>query len=165
MLLALVVWLGGIIFFAFVVAPNLFSMLDTQIAGNVVRRDLMFLHPIGLASGLVFLICSAVYSRLNSGRWRPFALANLLVLLMLVFTLVQARLMPRMDAVRTVIHISEIDSPSASYMADQLSMTKEQLRTAAQADFDRLHRWSTRLEGGVLLLGLVVVGLTARRLS
>jgi hypothetical protein len=29
--------------------------------------------------------------------------------------------------------------------------------------FDRLHAWSTRLEGGVLFLGLGVVILTARR--
>jgi hypothetical protein len=30
-------------------------------------------------------------------------------------------------------------------------------------EFDRLHAWSTRLEGGVLLLGFGVVILTARR--
>jgi hypothetical protein len=32
-----------------------------------------------------------------------------------------------------------------------------------RAEFDRLHAWSTRLEGGVLFLGLGVVILTARR--
>jgi hypothetical protein len=32
-----------------------------------------------------------------------------------------------------------------------------------RAEFDRLHVWSTRLEGGVLFLGLGVVALTARR--
>jgi len=31
--------------------------------------------------------------------------------------------------------------------------------------FNALHAWSTRLEGGVLLLGLVVVYLTAQQLS
>jgi hypothetical protein len=30
-------------------------------------------------------------------------------------------------------------------------------------EFDRLHAWSTRLEGGVLFLGLGVAMLTARR--
>ncbi len=43
MLLSLVVWIGGIIFFAFVVAPTVFkpSILPThQLAGNVVSRSL-----------------------------------------------------------------------------------------------------------------------------
>jgi hypothetical protein len=35
--------------------------------------------------------------------------------------------------------------------------------SSGRAEFDRLHEWSTRLEGGVLFLGLGVVILTARR--
>jgi hypothetical protein len=34
-----------------------------------------------------------------------------------------------------------------------------------RAEFDRLHVWSTRLESAVLILGLAVMYLTARRLS
>jgi hypothetical protein len=34
-----------------------------------------------------------------------------------------------------------------------------------RAEFDDLHAWSTRLEGGVLLLGIGVAILTARRFS
>jgi hypothetical protein len=34
-----------------------------------------------------------------------------------------------------------------------------------RVQFNALHAWSTRLEGGVLLLGLVVVYLTAQQLS
>jgi uncharacterized membrane protein len=166
MLLALVVWVGGIIFFAFVVAPSLFSMLPTpEMAGDVVRRDLIFLHLMGIASALVFLTCSLIYSRVKSGRLKPFALANLLVVLMLVLTLIlQFRIMPRMDTFRRTIHATH-DSASASYLAEQLSMTKEQAQATAQGEFDRLHQWSTRLEGGVLVLGIVVVGLTAKRFS
>jgi hypothetical protein len=32
----------------------------------------------------------------------------------------------------------------------------------ARMEFDRLHGWSTRLEQGVLLMGLVLIYLTAR---
>jgi hypothetical protein len=32
-------------------------------------------------------------------------------------------------------------------------------------EFNRLHHWSTRAEGTVLILGLAVIWLTARRLS
>jgi hypothetical protein len=34
-----------------------------------------------------------------------------------------------------------------------------------RVEFNRLHEWSTRLESGVLLLGLAVIFLTSRRLS
>jgi hypothetical protein len=34
---------------------------------------------------------------------------------------------------------------------------------ARRIEFNRLHVWSTELEGGVLILGLGVVVLTARR--
>ena len=36
---------------------------------------------------------------------------------------------------------------------------------ARRVEFNRLHVWSTRLESAVLLLGLAVIFLTARRLS
>jgi len=37
MLLSLIVWIGGLIFFAFVLAPTAFHVLpSTQLAGNVV---------------------------------------------------------------------------------------------------------------------------------
>jgi len=42
MLLSLVIWIGGLIFFAFVLAPTVFnpSVLPTrQLAGNVVSRS------------------------------------------------------------------------------------------------------------------------------
>jgi hypothetical protein len=36
---------------------------------------------------------------------------------------------------------------------------------ARRIEFNRLHDWSTRTEGGVLFLGLVVVALSARRFA
>jgi hypothetical protein len=39
------------------------------------------------------------------------------------------------------------------------------LDNPARAQFDALHVWSTRVEGAVLLLGLVTIYLTARSLS
>jgi hypothetical protein len=36
---------------------------------------------------------------------------------------------------------------------------------ARRVEFNRLHQWSTRLESAVLLLGLGVLYLTARRLN
>ena len=89
MLLSLVVWIGGIVFFAFVLAPTVFSVLPTHpLAGNVVNRSLFLLHWIGLACGLVFATTSMIDARVMNGVAQPFAARNLLVYLMILLTLV-----------------------------------------------------------------------------
>jgi uncharacterized membrane protein len=148
MLLALVVWLGGLIFFAFVLAPTLFSVLPSRhLAGSVVGRSLGTLHWMGIISGIVFLLCSLIYNRLSRGTPGALSVRHVLICLMLALTLTsQFGIMPRMDSIRASIG-GEIDAAP--------------LDSPARAQFDALHVWSTRVEGGVLLLGLVVVYLTA----
>jgi hypothetical protein len=139
MLLALIVWIGGIIFFAFVLAPTLFGVLPTtKLAGDVVNATLGKLHWMGLVSGVVFLICSLLYNWQKHVQLRPFALSHIFVVLMLVFTTIsQFGITPRMRELRS--------SPG---LMDS---------STGRAEFDRLHAWSTRLEGGFLFLGLGVV--------
>ncbi len=145
MLLALIVWIGGIIFFAFVLAPTLFGVLPTtKLAGDVVNATLTKLHWMGLISGGVFLIASLLYNWQKYVQLRPFALSHIFIVLMLAFTMVsQFGITPRMRELRS--------SPSIMESA------------SGREEFDRLHAWSTRLEGSVLFLGLGVVVLTARR--
>jgi len=144
MLLALIVWIGGIIFFAFVLAPTLFGVLPTtKLAGDVVNATLTKLHWMGIISGVVFLICSLVYNWQKYVQARPFMASHIFVVVMLVFTMIsQFGVTPRMRELRS--------NPA---IMDSLG----------RAEFDDLHTWSTRLEGGVLFLGLGVVILTARR--
>jgi len=144
MLLALIVWIGGIIFFAFVMAPTLFGVLPTtKLAGDVVNATLAKLHWMGLVSGVVFLIASLLYNWQKYIQLRPFMLGHVFVVLMLAFTMIsQFGITPRMRELR-----------SSPVIMDSVS----------RAEFDDLHAWSTRLEGGVLFLGLGVVILTARR--
>jgi uncharacterized protein DUF4149 len=145
MLLALIVWIGGIIFFAFVMAPTLFGVLPTtKLAGDVVNATLTKLHWMGLGSGVVFLICSLLYNWQKHVQLRPFALSHSFIVLMLAFTIIsQFGITPRMRDLRSSPAMME--SP------------------AGRAEFDHLHAWSTRLEGGVLFLGLGVAVLTVRR--
>ncbi|MGZ4730942.1 MAG: DUF4149 domain-containing protein [Terriglobales bacterium] len=150
MLLALIVWLGGVIFFP-VVAQTAFSVLPTRhLAGSVVGRSLGILHWMGVISAVVFLASSLLLSRLSSGEAHWFATRNVLICMMLLLTLIsQFGIIPRMDAIRASIgkiDAAPVDSP-------------------ARLQFDGLHHWSTRIEGGVLLLGLVVAYLTARSLN
>jgi uncharacterized membrane protein len=148
MLLSLVCWIGGLIFFAFVVAPTAFSVLPTShLAGNVVGRSLSKLHWIGLISGIVFLVSSLLHSRFTDGTAHVFAARHVLLCLMLALTLIsQFAIIPRMDALRA--SLGEVRSVP--------------LDNPERVQFDALHVWSTRVEGAVLLLGLVVVYLTAR---
>ena len=76
MLLSLVIWIGGLIFFAFVLAPTVFNpeILPTrQLAGNVVNRSLSILHWMAICCGLVFAITSMIDSCVVNGVAEPFA--------------------------------------------------------------------------------------------
>ena len=148
MLLSLVVWIGGLIFFAFVLAPTAFSVLPTtHLAGNVVGRALSKLHWVAIVSGIVYLISSLLYSRLTDGTAHVLAARHVLLCLMLALTLVsQFGIMPRMDILRASLG----------------EVTSVPVDNPDRVQFDSLHVWSTRVEGVVLLLGLVVVYLAAR---
>jgi hypothetical protein len=72
------------------------------------------------------------------------------MLIMLALTLIsQLSVIPRMDALRQEMGVIDNVTPSDS----------------RRIAFNRLHIWSTDLEGGVLVLGLGVVALIARRLD
>jgi uncharacterized membrane protein len=149
MLLSLVVWVGGIIFFSFVVAPAVFSGIlpSHDLAGKIVGRSLGALHWIGLSSGLVFLAASLIDSRIANGFARPCAVRNILIALMMLLTAISLfAVTPKMDALKANMGI--IDNIS--------------LADSRRIDFDRLHQWSVRLEVAVLLLGLGAIYVTAR---
>jgi uncharacterized membrane protein len=148
MLLALVIWVGGIIFFSFVVAPALFSVLPTRnLAGLVVTRALGALHWIGIVCGGVFLICSVLDAHASTGSWQATAARNVLVFGMVAVTLVsQSVVGARMAALRAAM--GEIDSIP--------------LTDPRRIAFNQLHRWSTGLETAVLILGLAAIYAMAR---
>lgn len=147
MLLSLVVWVGGIVFFA-MLAPTAFHVLPSRLlAGTLVGNLLTKLHWIAIVSGIVYLISSVAYSRITDGTAHAFALRHVLICLMLALTLAsQFWITPRMVALRA--QVSSFDTTTT-------------LNSPARVQFDALHVWSTRVEVTVLLLGLLVVYLTA----
>lgn len=151
MLLALVVWIGGIIFFAAAVAPTVFKVLPTRhLAGAVVTRSLGILHGMGIVCAIVFLFASMLHWYSARGAAHPLAPRHLLVYIMLALTAIsQFVVSAKMAALRAAM--GEIDLVP---IAD-----------ARRIAFNQLHAWSTRLESGILILGLIVLFLVARRLS
>jgi hypothetical protein len=146
MMLSLGIWLGGIVLFA-VLAPTAFSVLPTRhLAGSIVGPMLSKLHWIGLISGIIFLISSLSYSRIATGDVHALSARNLLLCIMLVLTLIsQFGITSRTAALRS--SMGEIDNVPPS--------------DPARLEFNALHAWSTRLEVGVLILGLAVLYRTA----
>jgi uncharacterized membrane protein len=140
-LLALVVWVGGLVFFAFVLAPVAFHVLPSaHEAGLVVGGTLVWLHRIGVVCGGVFLAATLLSGRRN---WLQMGL----VAFMLAITVyLQASVLPRMERDR------------ASVGGDITAVVPG---NAARADFDRLHPLSEKLEGAALFAGLGVVCLLA----
>ena len=150
MLLALSIWLGGLIFFPVVAQTAFLALPSTHLAGLVVRSSLLKLHWMALASGFVFLASSLIYNRTMHGSFRAFELRHLLVVLMLALTAIsQFKIIPRMDTLRT--SVGEI----ASLTSDN----------PIRLQFDSLHVWSTRIEQTVLVLGLIVLYCTSRRIG
>ena len=152
MLLSLVVWLGGLIFFAFVLAPTAFSpgLLPTRhLAGSIVGRSLDRLHYMAIVSGIIFLIASMLYSRMASGNARPLAARHILIVLMLLLTVIsQFAISPKMHAIRAEVGVIDNVPPDSPL----------------RLEFDRLHMWSEKFEVAVLLLGLVALYMTAQAL-
>jgi uncharacterized membrane protein len=147
MFLSVVIWIGGIIFFA-IMAPTAFHVLPTRLlAGTLVGNLLTKLHWIAIVSGVVYLISSLAYSRVTDGTAHVFAVRHVLICLMLALTLFsQFWITPRMITLRT--QVATFDTAATR-------------NDPARMLFDALHIWSTRVEVTVLLLGLAVIWMTA----
>jgi Domain of unknown function (DUF4149) len=150
LLLSLAVWLGSLVFFAVVAQIAFATLPSSHWAGLMVRDSLVHLHAIGLGCGAVFLACSAIYNRAVLGRVGVLAANHIAVLTMLVLTtLSQFRIIPRMDVLRESV-------PGIALLAPD---------NPVRMQFDSLHVWSVRVETAVLVLGLMGLYSLAVRLS
>jgi uncharacterized membrane protein len=143
--LALGTWVGSIIYFSFAVAPALFATLSSRDqAGAVVGIALGRLHHFGEIAGVLYIVAGLGLARSPRVFIQPAVVA---VIAMLVFTFIsQHRVTPRMAQLRTQMVSVDATPPD----------------NPLRAEFDRLHKVSVRLEGSVLLLGLIALFLAAR---
>jgi uncharacterized membrane protein len=144
-LLAIVVWVGGLVFFAFVLAPTAFRVLpSTHDAGTIVGATLRLLNQLGHACGFLFLFAT-IYPWLRTGaRERRILIGEMiLVVLMIAATMyVQAAIIPAMERDRIAVG-GDIDAAPPG--------------NPSRLDFERLHPLSEKVEGAALLLGIGVV--------
>lgn len=141
-LLALALWVGGIVFFLAVANVAFKSMPDAHLAGIIVRGSLLALHRIGLFAGVAYLFFTlALLATHDSHPVR--AIEIVLVVSMMALTLyLQQSVLPHMET-------------------DRLTLGGDVQATApdlpAHRHFDRLHALSTRLEGTILLEGIALL--------
>ncbi len=146
----MVAWVGGLAFFAFVVAPVAFQRLASpHEAGLVVGGTLRILHWIGLIGGSVFCVATAIlWLRAEVPARAGFAAETALTLVMLAITAYsQFSILPTMEQDRALAG-GEIETAA--------------MTNPARQDFERLHTLSERLEGLVFFCGLGVVLFLAR---
>jgi uncharacterized membrane protein len=148
-LLTLVVWVGGLIFFAFVEAQVAFHIMGTAPPfGALIAGSIGALNTMGQYCGALFALSTLVLASRAATTNRKLLLAQvLLIILMMADTaVVQLHIVPAMERDR-INAGGEIDAIPPD--------------NPARSDFDRLHALSERVEGTALLLGLGVVILMA----
>jgi Domain of unknown function (DUF4149) len=149
-LLSMVVWAGGLIFFAFVLAPTAFHTLPTvHLAGAMVGASLKVFDVLALVCGFVFLGVTALMFRGAAIRIRgryemEFLLAGVMVL---GTAYIHWNVIPAMDA----------DMAQVGGDIDKVEITNP-----TRMHFEKLHVRSERVESVVLLLSLGVLFLMSR---
>jgi len=143
--LALGAWIGAIAYFAGVVTRGAFAVLASRDeAGLLVGFTLGGLHLMGLIAAAIFVGASVALTKSLRAFVEP---AVLCVLVMAVLTIAsQNYVIPKMEVLR-----GQMGSVAATPESDP-----------RRAEFDRLHAASVRIEGGVLVVGLIGLFLASR---
>jgi hypothetical protein len=146
--LALIVWLGGEIFFPIVAAITFNTLIpDTHTAGTIVGQLLRILHGMGLVSGMVLLALLALAPAWRLCKPRAVLAPMVLVVLMIACTVYsQYGIMPAMERDRRAAG-GAIDTNDAS--------------NAITIHFNKLHNRSELVEEAILVMGLATVVLVS----
>ena len=144
-LIALILWVGEVVFFSFVAAPSLFRIFPPAEAGRAVGAIFPTYYRIGYACGGVLLVGSLVFIRGGAlGAW--WTVNSLLSAVMLAATLYAGTvILPRATVLRPQIHGAEAPQD-------------------VKDEFQRLHGLAVTLNGAVLMCGLAVSAITAASL-
>jgi uncharacterized membrane protein len=144
-LLSIAFWIGGMAFFSFLAAPSIFKVLPRQDAGNVVSAIFPKYYWQGIICGAIALGTSVALGMRD--RWNTLLVVRTILIGVMVVGVLYAVviLQPKIHAVKAQIPSFETLSPT-----DPLRL-----------EFARLHGRSFSVNAAVLLLGVIVVFITA----
>lgn len=145
-LLCIVSWLGGMIFFAILTAPVIFTTLPLSEAGKVMAALFPRYYLLGYIAGTIGFLLALYFTIAHPPRlwWGAASIALLIALGLTLYA--GAVIRPRVDAIRTV---NEEPNPDP----------------VRKAEFDRLHHLSVSINGCVIVLNLIALASTAAALT
>jgi hypothetical protein len=139
---ALAAWVGALVTVSFLVAPTVFRALPSETAGTVMGQIFPLYYGCTAVSGVVALGAAVWLARKASGA-RPWpAIVAMLAVMLAATTYAGAVVSPKARELRPALHREPVDP-------------------AVRSAFDALHRRAVQLNGLVLVLGLVTIGLGA----
>lgn len=145
---SLFVWLGGIVFFSFVVTPTLFKQLPKETTSKVLEALFPKYYFLGYFCGAAALLTHLVLGFQAAGGFSWFFLKLAVLLAMVVLTYYAGLVVfPETHRLK-----SEIQSKAA-----------EEISPGVQGQFDKLHRISVLLNLSILALGLAFIWLLVLR--
>ncbi len=141
-LLALVIWIGGVVFFSFFTAPALFSALPREMAGRATAAIFPRYYMMGgICGGVALLTCA--FLAMRRGGLQRLALAEMLLLIAMIGLTLYAGgvILPEAASLRPILN----------------SHPPSEDLEAARSRFTVLHGRSVAMNGLVLLLGAGVI--------
>lgn len=142
-LFGIVAWVGGLLFFLAVTRVAFSVLPDAHTAGAVVRGSLISLHHIGFLAGAIFLVATLALIGTQRDSHIARAVEVLLVIVMLGLTAYSHfSVMPRMEADAQALGGNVQAAPDSA---------------PAKAHFNRLHGVSVKVEGMVLIGGILLI--------
>jgi uncharacterized membrane protein len=144
-LLSVALWIGGMAFFSFLAAPSIFKVLPREEAGQVVSAIFPKYYWQGIICGAIALATSVALGMRE--RWNILLIVRTIMIGVMVIGVLYSVvvLQPKIQAVKAQITSFESLSPT-----DPMRL-----------EFGRLHGRSFSVNAAVLLLGVIVVFITA----
>ena len=143
-LLSLVVWIGSIVFFSFFTAPVIFKKLEREQAGEIVGVIFRRYYLIGYIAGSAALLTLVATS---------ISFTDIKLILLLTMLCCSA-------------FSGQVIGPKARDIKPKITNeTNPEKLDELKEQFSCLHSLSVKLNGTVLILGLVLLGYTAKGLS
>src|SRR5262245_2200925 len=144
-LLSIALWVGGMAFFSFIAAPSIFKVLAREEAGKVVTEIFTKYYWQGIICGAIALVTSVALGVRE--RWNMLLIIRTIMIAVMLVGILYSMviLQPKIQAVKAQVTSFESLSPT-----DPLRL-----------EFGRLHGRSFSVNAAVLLLGVIVLFITA----
>ncbi len=139
---ALAAWVGTLLAVSFLVAPAVFRAAPTETAGTIMGAIFPLYYASTGVCGLLALAAAEWLRRRAAGARSWAAIVVMLTVMLAATGYAGAVVSPKARALRPALHTEPVDP-------------------VVRATFDALHRRAVQLNGLVLLLGLVTIGVAA----